>query len=58
MKAPTLSEDQKAAGYEYQFRCGMCGNEVDVDHCYCRECQDHSGEWELVDEDGEQVELS
>jgi len=42
----------------YEFQCGMCGNEIDPDHCYCQECEDHSGEWVLVDGDGEIVEES
>ncbi len=40
---------------EYEFRCPMCGNEVDDDHMWCVECSAHSGEWVLVDEDGEEI---
>jgi len=41
---------------EWEFQCEMCGNQIDPDHCYCRECGDHSGEWVLVDENGEVIE--
>ena len=40
---------------EWTFMCGMCYNAVDEDHCYCHECGDHSGEWMLIDDEGNEV---
>ena len=40
---------------EWTFMCGMCFNAVDEDHCYCHECGDHSGEWMLIDDEGNEV---
>jgi hypothetical protein len=39
----------------YEMRCTCCGYEVDSDHRWCNECQEFSGDWQLVNEEGEEV---
>lgn len=55
MSAPKLTDEQEKLGYEYKFECEMCGKEIDEDHCYCTTCEDHAGDWVLVDKEGELV---
>lgn len=43
--------------FERQFRCEMCGDEIDSDYQWCPGCQDHAGSWIYVDKDGEKVDL-
>lgn len=40
----------------YEFHCTCCGAEIDEDHNYCRRCDEHSGEWEACNDDGEPIE--
>lgn len=40
----------------YEFHCGCCGATIDEDHNYCQRCDEHSGEWEACNDDGEPIE--
>lgn len=54
--SPTPKDLEKPADEIWKFECGICGDPVDQDHCWCETCSEFSGEWVQYDERGERIE--